>query len=174
MDEQLRQLQDLIHSATRDFTDAELSYRPEPGKWTPAEVLEHLILTYKGTIKNLDRNLQTGKPPASIFNFKQRLRVMLVVDFGYFPQGRKSPEAAVPKGVPTEHVLAEFESQIAAMNAVISKCETQFGKNSIVAIHPILGPLTAKQWRKFHLVHGRHHVGQITGLRRELAASKNN
>jgi hypothetical protein len=27
--------------------------------------------------------------------------------------------------------------------------------------HPFLGPLTASQWRKFHLVHGRHHARQI-------------
>jgi hypothetical protein len=29
----------------------------------------------------------------------------------------------------------------------------------------ILGPLTGAQWRKFHLVHGRHHVKQVLHLR---------
>jgi hypothetical protein len=34
--------------------------------------------------------------------------------------------------------------------------------------HPILGPLTGGQWRKFHLVHGLHHVKQIRRLRESL------
>jgi hypothetical protein len=28
----------------------------------------------------------------------------------------------------------------------------------------MLGPLTAGQWRKFHLIHGRHHAKQIRRL----------
>jgi hypothetical protein len=31
--------------------------------------------------------------------------------------------------------------------------------------HPILGPLNATQWRKLHLVHGRHHLKQLLHLR---------
>jgi hypothetical protein len=27
--------------------------------------------------------------------------------------------------------------------------------------HVILGPLTVKQWKKFHLAHGLHHLKQI-------------
>jgi hypothetical protein len=27
--------------------------------------------------------------------------------------------------------------------------------------HPFIGPLTADQWRKFHWVHGRHHIRQM-------------
>jgi hypothetical protein len=33
--------------------------------------------------------------------------------------------------------------------------------------HLILGPLTAAQWRKFHWIHGRHHVKQILRLREQ-------
>jgi len=29
----------------------------------------------------------------------------------------------------------------------------------------VLGPLTASQWRKFHWIHGRHHVKQISERR---------
>jgi hypothetical protein len=31
--------------------------------------------------------------------------------------------------------------------------------------HPILGPLTVDQWRKFHVVHTEHHVRQISQRR---------
>ena len=35
-------------------------------------------------------------------------------------------------------------------------------------IIPFLGPLSIDQWRKFHLVHGLHHVKQIRRLRSEF------
>jgi hypothetical protein len=31
----------------------------------------------------------------------------------------------------------------------------------------VLGPFSIEQWRKFHLVHGRHHVKQIRQRRAE-------
>jgi hypothetical protein len=82
------------------------------------------------------------------------------------PKGRKSPEAAKPKGMPAENILAEINSRILQLDDVIQKCESKFGKRTFVANHPILGPFTMQQWRKFHWVHGRHHVKQIERMRK--------
>jgi hypothetical protein len=46
------------------------------------------------------------------------------------------------------------------MDAGIKAAEERWGEGP-VAIHMILGPLNAKQWRKFHYVHGHHHVRQM-------------
>jgi hypothetical protein len=35
--------------------------------------------------------------------------------------------------------------------------------------HPILGPFSIAQWRKFHLVHGLHHVKQIQRLKDKVS-----
>jgi hypothetical protein len=51
------------------------------------------------------------------------------------------------------------------MDAMIARCEKQQGRSRKLLDHPILGPLTGNQWRKFHLVHGLHHVKQIRRLR---------
>jgi hypothetical protein len=64
-----------------------------------------------------------------------------------------------------EKVLADIGSQIAAMDALIAQCEARYGKHTRMLDHPVLGPLTAAQWRKFHWVHGKHHVKQILRLR---------
>ncbi|HEY3972851.1 MAG TPA: DUF1569 domain-containing protein [Candidatus Sulfotelmatobacter sp.] len=48
---------------------------------------------------------------------------------------------------------------------MIARCEKQQGRSRKLLDHPILGPLTGNQWRKFHLVHGLHHVKQIRRLR---------
>jgi hypothetical protein len=51
------------------------------------------------------------------------------------------------------------------MDELIAKWEARHGKQTRLLDHPVLGPLTARQWRKFHWVHGRHHVKQILRLR---------
>jgi hypothetical protein len=164
MDLHLQQLQEVIASATRGMTAEELTRHPE-GKWSVAEVLEHLYLTYTGTVKGFERCLQAGRPLASSPTLKQRISAAVVVGLGYLPGGRQAPDNTRPQGMAAEKVAAEIEPQIAAMDEVIGKCETRFGRSTRVLDHPILGPLTARQWRKFHWVHGRHHVKQIVRLR---------
>jgi hypothetical protein len=53
------------------------------------------------------------------------------------------------------------------MDEAIAQCESRFGKQNRLLDHPILGPLTGRQWRKFHWVHGHHHLKQIQGLRQQ-------
>jgi hypothetical protein len=165
MNTYMQRLQDSIDSATRGMSALQLSRRPAEGKWSPAEVLEHLALTYKGTSKNLERSLNSTQPPVGIPTFKQRAINILVLDIGYLPKGRTSPETAKPRGMATDGIVDEIKTRIAAMDAVIDKCESKYGKHAIVGDHPILGPFTAKQWRQFHWVHGQHHVKQIERMR---------
>lgn len=163
MDFYLQKLHDEVNNAIRGF-DRESLARRDAGKWSAAEVLEHLYLTYRGTTKGLERCLQEGRTLAGTPSRQERLRTAVVVGFGYMPTGRKSPERAVPRGMPAEQVVNEIGTQIVAMDAALEKCEERFGRKARLVDHPSLGPLTATQWRKFHLVHGRHHVKQLRKL----------
>ncbi|MGH9546675.1 MAG: DUF1569 domain-containing protein [Terriglobales bacterium] len=173
MDSYLERLQQAIASATGGMTADELTRHAE-GKWCVAEILEHLYLTYTGTQKAFERCLKAGKPLAGVPTFKQRVAATAVTDFGYFPKGRKSPDQVLPRGMSVEKVVADIGPQIAAMDKVIAQCEQRYGSRIKVLDHPVLGPLTAKQWRKFHLVHGRHHVKQIVERRKSAAKSIRN
>lgn len=164
MDAYLRRLQDAIASATSGMTVEDLTRHPE-GKWSAAEVLEHLYLTYTGTIKGFERVEREGKPLARTPTLSDRARTIVVTELGYMPEGRKAPERTRPQGMPAEEVVKEIGRRIAAMDELIAQCEARFGRQVRVLDHPILGPLTARQWRKFHWVHGRHHVKQIWRLR---------
>jgi hypothetical protein len=164
VDSYLERLQQAIASATRSISSEELTRHPE-GKWSTAEVLEHLYLTYTGTIKGLERCLRAGEPLASPITFKQRARITLVIKLSYLPQGKKAPDRSTPKGMSPDRVVAEIGSQIATMGELLAQCEARYGARTRLLNHPILGPLTASEWRKFHWVHGRHHVKQISTLR---------
>ena len=127
-----------------------------------AEVLEHLYLTYTGTQKAFERCLKAGKPLGGVPTFKQRVATAAVTEFGYFPKGRKSPDQVYPQGsCPRKKSLPKSVRRLPLWTKLIAQCEERYGSRIKVLDHPVLGPLTARQWRKFHLAHGRHHVKQI-------------
>ena len=163
----LQRLHTAITSATGGMTAEHLKWHPE-GKWCVAEILEHLYYTYTGTIKGMELCLQTGKPQARTLTLKERLQTFWVIEAGIFPEGRKAPERTRPRGMLAEDVAQQIGPTIIAMDEVIAQCEVRFGKRTLVRDHPILGPLTCRQWRKFHWVHGRHHMKQIARLRQAV------
>jgi len=140
--------------------------RHPPGKWSIAEVLEHLYLTYTGTIKGFERAAAASKPLATSPTWRQRGRSLVVLGVGYLPPGREAPPFARPRGLPTEKVVTEIGPKIAEMDELIGRIEEKFGKRTKLD-HPILGPITGYQWRRFHLIHGMHHIKQIQRLRLE-------
>ena len=164
MDSRLEKLKQSLESAVEGMSSEQLSWHP-PGKWCAAEVLEHLYLSYTGTINGFESVITSGKPLATRASMAQRVQTFVVVGLGYMPTGRKTPAVAQPKGLPVEQVRNEIGAKIAAMDAIIAQCEARFGRRVQLLDHPILGPLTAPQWRKLHLVHGRHHLKQLLRLR---------
>ena len=164
MDAYLKRLRAAIASATDGMTSEDLIRHPQ-GKWSTAEILEHLYLTYTGTVKGFERCLEAGKPLARAPELRDRMRTFVVTGLGHLPQGRKAPERTQPRGMLADEVAREIGPRISAMEHLIAQCETRYGKRTRLLDHPILGPLTARQWRKFHWVHGRHHMKQIHKLR---------
>ncbi len=131
------------------------------GKWTPAQVLEHLFLTYRNTNKGLAKCLEKGMPLGTRATLWHRVGTLVVVTLAYFPKGRKAPEWTVPKGMPTEEVRGAILPEIQQMDAGLAECERRFGARAKILDHPVLGPFNVGQWRKFHWVHGKHHARQI-------------
>jgi hypothetical protein len=168
MDSRLEELKQAVKSAVDGMSTEQMSWRSaEKDKWCASEVLEHLYLTYTGTIKGFEkmRDSASGKALETRPSLRQRVRMLVVLGLNYMPTGRESPPMAKPRGLPVEKVRSEIGMKIAAMDEIISECEARFGRNVTLLNHLILGPLTGAQWRKFHLVHGRHHVKQILQLR---------
>lgn len=156
-----------LSGAIDGMTSDQLTCAPE-GKWCTAEILEHLNLTYVGTIKNLERRLAEGQPCSADGRGKKRWARIAVTRFGYIPTGRKSPERARPRGMPAQQVASEIMKSLDSLDRVISECELRFAGHPAIAEHPILGPLTAQEWRGFHLAHGLHHVKQMQRARRPV------
>jgi len=164
MDFYLQQLKDQLARSIEGLTDQQLTCRPL-GKWCAAEILEHLYLTYTGTIRGFERCLAAGKPLARPATIKDRLQCMVVIGCGYLPEGRKAPQPTTPKGMPPAQVRTEIFNRIADMDALIDRAIRAYGENARLLDHPIIGPLRGSEWRKFHWIHGRHHLRQIQRLK---------
>jgi hypothetical protein len=165
----LEQLKHDLETAIDGMTEKQFIWHP-PLKWSAAEVLEHLYLSYTGTTKGFERVLAGSNPLATRGSLRQRVQAFVVLRFDYLPTGRKSPAQTRPKGLPAEKVRNGFPGKIAEMDEIINQCENRLGADTRLLDHPFLGPFTADQWRKFHLLHGLHHRKQIARLR-EAAGS---
>jgi hypothetical protein len=164
MDTRLKKLRLTLESALEGMSSEQMEWHP-PGKWCAMEVLEHLFLTYTGTIKGFERLLESGQPTTKSASAKQRWQTFVVLVLGYLPEGRKAPRGTEPRGQLSQDIQGEIGRKIEAMDAIIVQCETRFGHGVPLLDHPVLGPLTGGQWRKFHLLHGLHHEKQILRLR---------
>ena len=165
MDHRLQMLQREIAAAVEGMTPKQMIFH-RAGKWSAAEVLEHLYLTYTGTIKGFSR-VAAGRHSPSGPTWKHRMLRFVVLGLSHMPTGREAPPHTRPRGLPVEKVVAEIGPTISEMDETISRWERTLGGGRLLD-HPILGPLTGAGWRKFHLVHGRHHLKQIHRLRRSF------
>jgi len=139
--------------------------------WTTQEVIEHLLLTYRSTGALLDRYLERNSPSRQHATAKHRVLQFLVVRCGGFPRGANAPEFTQPgksglAPMSGEELAALLRSELEAMDAKLEKCRQAFGVNAL-APHFAFGPLTADQWRRFHFVHGRHHLKQLARIRKQ-------
>jgi DinB family protein len=159
-----------IDRATNDMSDEQLAWRFD-GKWSTGDILEHLSLAFSGTIAGMRKRLESDRPTGRAPTGKERLRSFVLTRLGYFPSGRGAPAGTVPQGVPPRVALNSIRQNLVAMDRSIADCEARFGSKIKFANHPVLGPLSATEWRRFHYVHTRHHMRQVRALRQRMQIS---
>lgn len=157
-----------IQNATSGMSDEHLAWHP-PGKWSSAEILEHLSLAYSRTAERMAPLHDQPLPDLRRRTFKEWVGGLLVLTLGQIPAGRKAPEALCPQGLSISEARMQVADRLCLLDQAIANCESRFGPEKTVLIHTILGPLSTSDWRRFHCVHTLHHMKQILALRAALA-----
>ena len=160
MSPELEQIRREAERLTRAMSRAEWHTAP-PGKWSCGQIVEHLLLSYTLTTKGTQQALRAGKPQGGKPSVQDRIATFLVATLGYMPSGRVAFEAITPGKESGTESLRQFNDALVAMDASLLDAEKRFGSKVKLLDHPVLGPLNAQQWRRFHLTHGRHHLKQI-------------
>src|SRR5579872_6292229 len=164
-----KQIRDAIANSTEGLSESQMREHPE-GKWDTAAILEHLALTYSSTARVMQKCMREGRPLATSATLKHRVARGLVLRFGYVPSGRKAPKQVVPTGIGPKEARELIFASLEKMDAACAECEQRFGSKVKIADHPVLGPIPLSGWRKFHLVHTRHHMKQVDALTRTYVA----
>jgi hypothetical protein len=129
------------------------------GKWSCAQIFEHLLLSYAATTQGTLHAMESGKPLGGRPTLRDRMRTFYVAGLGLLPSGRTAPQHVTPKDGGLDS-MRQFNDALVAMDAMLTDAEKRFGSRVKLLDHPILGPLSAKQWRRFHRTHARHHLKQ--------------
>lgn len=149
-----------LRSALADLGSAEAEAAAD-GKWSVAQTVEHLDLTYTSNIQGLERRLQKGAPAPRQVTLRQRLRRGVITRLGYFPTGISAPQAVIPRGRRFAELSAVIEPHLLVLDQRLKDVARAFGTRRPVLNHPIMGPFSVADWRRFHWVHTRHHLRQI-------------
>lgn len=160
MDPHLQRAQDALQQCTARLTLEQLIARP-PGKWTIAEILEHLSRAYSHTTAGTQRVLTRGGSSSRPATLHSRFRAFVVVECGYMPTGIDAPKMVVPVGIDPATARSVAMDNLRQMDLALEEAAARFGVRVKLMNHPIIGPLGVRQWRRFHWVHTRHHARQI-------------
>lgn len=160
MDRHLQRTHDALQQCTGRLTLEQLTAR-QPGKWSIAEILEHLSRAYSHTTSGAQRALTRGGSVARRADLASRLRAFVVVECGYLPTGIEAPKMVVPVGIDPATAVPVALGSLRQMDLALDEAAERFGPRVRLMNHPIIGPLSVRQWRRFHWVHTHHHIRQI-------------
>lgn len=144
-------------------TDEQAARRPADGGWSPLQILEHLRLSERATLRLFDHLLREAEAQAvgpeestaSVLGSLDRFSLIEPL------QPLVAPEPFVPQAAPP---LAE---SLAALAEIRENLKARLGQGSGRALgqltfpHPRLGPLDFYQWVLFTGQHEARHTRQI-------------
>ncbi len=128
-----------------------------PGKWSPAQVAEHVALAYE-TSDALLRGPAPGGAPRFLRPLLRGVLMGMVLRREAFPRGSRSPKIMQPATVPAERgiVLERLHAAAAAFDA-------HARAHGPAVEHPFFGAVPLENFIRFQEIHTRHHAAQLPG-----------
>lgn len=150
-------------SAMHDYLEAARPLTPEswgrpvgPGKWSPAQISEHLILAYELALDTIAGNSSPGAAPRLL---RPLLRVFIlrpILRRGRFPVASKTPDELVPGSRPDTSAMVLYRLQAAS-----TSFEREAAAKRGTVDHPAFGALSVPDLVRFMELHTRHHAAQM-------------
>jgi hypothetical protein len=134
-----------------------------PGKWSAAQITEHLRLTYEIVGRELVGG--QGLRPRTSWWLRIALRLRFlpaILERGAIPRGARAPRELRPGPgrFPREEILGALEAAAARTEAALA--ERSPGEPGVMT-HHVFGRLKARDGLRFATVHNQHHTRQLAG-----------
>ncbi|MCZ8522244.1 MULTISPECIES: DinB family protein [Paenibacillus] len=158
-----RQIRSNLWAALEELSDEQLNTRVEEGRWTIAQVLEHLYLIEKSLTRAMAKTLREGEvrpvETKPFFQTLDRSRLFpappyLVPAEGYYTKEELRGKLDASRQ-DLEQLLAGISDEVLAQKSFP---------------HPVFGLMDLRQWLTFIGVHEQRHWGQIEELKQGLPA----
>lgn len=131
-----------------------------PGKWSPAEVAEHITISYRQTAGLMKDGVSDGFPklPALLRPLVRRIAFAPVLKTGRFARPVKTFKSLTP-----EHPPATPDEAAARLLATLDAFEAAVRAMPADTVrHPAFGTISAADYVLFQAHHTRHHQAQLT------------
>lgn len=148
-----------VTATARDVSPAIWKTPREEGKWSPAQVVEHLALTYEYNARVLSGTAGKGAP-RFLRPLIRRAFITPALKAGRFTRKGKAPKTFQPgPGSPAPaDGIARFTAAASAFESALRASRPQ------AVQHPFFGTLTAIDYLKLQAMHTRHHGAQLPAV----------
>lgn len=154
-------------SAVDDLTRAaralpvERWYQPRAaGKWSPAQLLEHVAIAYEKSQDVIRMERAPTRIPRFLRSITGRLFFRPILRKGMFPERSPGPKLLRPSAHPPdrEAVLRRLRVAAEVFEGAANE-RRQTGRTMLD--HPFFGAVSLEDWVRFSELHTRHHVDQV-------------
>jgi hypothetical protein len=163
------ELIDLLNKSNREFleavetvTDRQWSFKPEPDRWSIAEVAEHIVLSEAALFDNATKNVNGSadeKWDATLGKTDMLRRALPNRSTKVI-----APEEIQPKhGMTRAQLMARFKEQRARTLAYAQETEAPLKAHTVA--NPFFGPLNGHQWLLYIPLHNQRHNLQIAEVK---------
>lgn len=155
-------------AAADDFAARAAALSPEqwrepaaPGKWSPAQETQHLVLAYEVVLRELrggrGMRLQLGAWNRTLLRWFVKPRILRT---GRIPAARAPREIRPPDRIPDQGpAVARFGRHAEEFAATIERTRTATPGRRLT--HPYFGWLSLEEAVRFCEVHVRHHAARL-------------
>src|SRR5262245_2422031 len=145
--------------------------RPEPGRWSPAEVIHHLVIVDRRIVQRLATLVEQARalpPETETSSLLDGPSVKRVID-----RSRRfvTSEASEPRETNAARVWDDLMDARRALETVIVSGDG-LALGEVRAPHPALGEFSAYEWFAFVGSHAARHADQIREMTPALTATR--
>jgi hypothetical protein len=132
------------------------------GAWSPAQIVEHLALTYEFNRAMVMGNSNVTGFPRFLRPLVRRLVVDSTLKAGRFTRKGRSPAIFRPSATPAPQadLIARLRAAMASFEAGIRSSHPE-GRRTIN--HPYFGAVPMINYLELQAIHTRHHRAQLPG-----------
>lgn len=148
----------LLHSP-RSLTPEQLDYKPAPGRWSVAEILEHLAVAESRLLPRIEEILRGSPDPTKRSAWEGRDEALVQNVASRAPRVQ-APDPIQPAGRWRHQELLQ---QLEAVRQRTSEfaATTNAGLRCYFLSHPVLGELDCYQWLLIAGAHFERHRAQV-------------